>query len=66
MCFHVLSTVGGGFKGLLAVRAHVGSYVAVRGHVTSQAAAGGECGITQQALEGFEAGVGADVSFQHA
>lgn len=62
MCFHVLSAVGGGFEGLLAVRAHVGSYVAVRGHVTSQAAAGGECGVTQKTLKGFEAGVGAEGS----
>lgn len=66
MCFHVLSAVGGGFEGFLAVGTHVGPYVAVGSHVASQAPAGGEGGVTQQALEGFEARVCADMSFQYA
>lgn len=61
----MLSAIRGGFKGFLAVRAHVGSKVAVRGHVASQAAIGGEGGVAQQALISLQARVRADVSLQH-
>lgn len=66
MCLHVLSAVWGGFKGLLAVGAHVGSQVAVSGHVTPQTAASGESGVAQQAPVGLQARVGPDVSFEDA
>lgn len=65
MCLHVLSAVRRGFEGFLAVWAHVRSKVAVRGHVASQAAIGGEGGVTQQALVSLQARVCADVSLQH-
>lgn len=62
MCLHVLSAVWGGFEGFLAVRAHVGSKVAVCGHVASQAAVSGESGVTQQALVRLQARVCSYVS----
>lgn len=66
MRFHVLSAIRGGFKGFLAVRAHVGPKVAVGGHVASQAAVGGEGGVTQKALIRLQARVCPYVSLQHA
>lgn len=66
MGLHVLSAVGGRFEGFLAVRAHVGSKVAVCGHVASQTAVGGEGGVTQQALIRLQARVCTYVSLQHS